>query len=214
MLKLDAVSSSSRLAARASSRSPTASMISTCAGKNRVRCSRSLVAADHATDGAGRRVSISLRQAQQRESRLRLDARPAGVAVGRLGRCEFAAQPMNLRLLIVRAAGRLALDVAHATLDRATRLLDGLRPGAAHLHDLRAVDEAVSREHAELRMSVAPAAQRRSPLADAIERIDPVAARDRAAIDDAGHDRRQLARGGGHHRLVQQREPALEPTLG
>ena len=169
---------------------------------------------DHAADGARRRVPIPLSQAQERQARLRLHARPAGAAIGRLGRCEFAAQPMNLRLLIMRAAGRLALDVAHATLDRATRLLDGLRPGAAHLHDLRAVDEAVSGEHAELRMSLAPAAQRRGPLAHAVERIDAVAARDRAAVDDAGDDRRQLARGGGHHRLVQQGESALELTLG
>jgi len=75
------------------------------------------------------------------------------------------------------------------------------------------MDEAVCCEHAELRMSVTPVAECRSPLADAVECVDAVTARDRAAINDAGYDRRQLARRGGDHCLVQQCKSAIEPTL-
>src|SRR6185503_17729035 len=85
-------------------------------------------ASDHAADGAGCRISISLRQTQERQSGLRLYARPAGAAVSRLGRIELAAESMNLGLLIVRAPSRLSLDVAHATLDCATRFFDCFRP--------------------------------------------------------------------------------------
>ena len=74
----------------------------------------------------GRSVAVSLSQTQQRQTRLRFDARPAGVAIGRLGRCELAAQPLNLRFLVMRAAARLSLHGMHATADRATSLLDGL----------------------------------------------------------------------------------------
>src|SRR5262249_25477928 len=166
-----------------------------------------------AADGARRGVPLSLSQAQARQPRLRLHSGAAGVAIGSLGQSEFPAQPMNLGLLVIRTACRLALDVAHATLHRAASLLDRFRPRTADLQDLGPVDEAVPGKHAELVMSVAPIGESRSPLADAVERVDPVAARDSGAIDDARHDRRELAGGGGHHRLVHQRKAAIEQAL-
>src|SRR5689334_16094833 len=100
---------------------------------------------------------------------------------------------MNFRLLVVRPAGRVTLNVAHTSRHRATGLIDGLRPGATHLHDLSPVNETVSCEHAELGISVAPDGQRCSPFTNAVERENPMAARDSGAIDDTRHDWRQLA---------------------
>ena len=120
---------------------------------------------------------------------------------------------MNFCLLVVSPAGSVALNGAHAALHRATCLVDRLRPGATHLHDFGAVHEAVPGEHAELRIGVAPARKRRSPFANALQRKDAMATGDRGAIDDASHDRRQLARGGGHHGLIQQRKTTIDLTL-
>lgn len=68
---------------------------------------------------------------------------------------------MNLRLLIVRAARGLSIEGAHTAFHRAPGLVERLRPGSAHLHDLRPIDEAVPSEHDELGLSVAPAMQGR-----------------------------------------------------
>jgi hypothetical protein len=144
---------------------------------------------------------------------LRFETRSAGLAICRLGELELAAQPMNFCLLVVSPAGSVTLDSAHATLHGATCLVDRLGPGATHLHDFRPVDETVPREHAELRVGIAPARKRRSPLANALERKDAVAARDRRAIDDSRYDGRQLARSGSHHGLIQQPETTIDLTL-
>jgi hypothetical protein len=71
----------------------------------------------------------------------------------------------------------------------------------------------MSREHDEMGMSGTPTRKCCGPLAHAIERVDPVAARDGAAIDDARHDGRQLACGCRYHRFVHQGEPGVESAL-
>jgi hypothetical protein len=144
---------------------------------------------DHAADRAGRGVSITLREAQECQSGLRFGSEAAGVAVGGFGILEFAAQAMDFCLLVVRAAGRLSFGRTHAALHRATSFHDGLCPRAAHLHDFGAMDQAMSGEHAELGMRFAPNGQRCRPFADAIERIDALAACYGAAVVDAGDDR-------------------------
>src|SRR5262249_47690714 len=117
---------------------------------------------------------------------------------------------MNLRLLIVRSAGALSIERADTAFHRAPGLFERLGPGSAHLHDLRPIGEAVSSEHDQLRLSVAPAMQGRGPLARSVERIDPLAARDRVAIDEPRHQWCQLTRGRGDHRLVHQGQSFVE----
>ena len=60
------------------------------------------------------------------------------------------------------------------------------------------------------RLALAPDGERGRPLARALDRVDALAARDHAAIDEAGEDRRELARGRHQHALVQQRHAALD----
>ena len=145
--------------------------------------------AHQTADGAGGRLPVPLSQAQEGQPRLRLHAVAAGALVGRLGLGHLTAHPMNLRLLIVRAAGGLSIEGAHTAFHRAPGLFERLRPGSAPLHDLRPIGEAVPSEHDELGLSVAPAMQGRGPLARSVERIDPLAARDRVAIDEPCHQR-------------------------
>src|SRR5690348_16211003 len=54
---------------------------------------------DDAADEVGRALTVPLRQAQQRESRLRIEARATGIAVGCFCLRKLAAQAMDLGLL-------------------------------------------------------------------------------------------------------------------
>jgi hypothetical protein len=113
-----------------------------------VRCSRSPVALTRRRTALAAVLTVPLSQAQEGQPRLRLDAAAARAAVGRLGLGHLTAHPMNLRLLIVRAAGGLSIErpTQHST---APGLVERLRPGSAHLHDLRPIDDSAP-EHDEL----------------------------------------------------------------
>ena len=65
------------------------------------------------------------------------------------------------------------------------------------------MDEAGAGEGDELRLRLAPGGERCRPLARPVDRIDPLAAGDDGAIDDAGDHRRQLAGARRHHGLVE-----------
>ena len=76
---------------------------------------------------------------------------------------------MDLSLLIVSPASRLALDMPHAALDGATSFIDRLGPGTTHFENLGAMHQTVAGEHAELRVRVTPGGERGCPLAHAIK---------------------------------------------
>ena len=132
-----------------------------------------------------------LRQPQQRQPRLRLDALPARLAVRLLGGGEVALQAVQLPLAVERLAGGPRSSAT--TRAGLPRLGERLGPGAAHLHDLGAVDEAAAGERDEVLLLLAPARQRGGPLLRAAQLVELLAAVDHAAVDEAGGDRRQLA---------------------
>ena len=78
------------------------------------------------------------------------------------------------------------------------------------LHNLGAVHEAAAGEGDQVGLLGAPAGQRRRPLARPAKLRGLLAPVDHAAVDDAGDDRRELAGGHGHHRLVQEPDPTVE----
>jgi hypothetical protein len=92
-------------------------------------------------------------------------------------------------------------------------LLEGLVPGAAKLHDLGAVDAALTGEGNQVGLGLAPTRQGRGPLVSAADGVHLVARADHAAVDDARHDRGELVDGHGDHRFVAQREPLLDTSL-
>ena len=115
-------------------------------------------------------------------------------------------------MLVERRAGRVLAMPVGVLLAGPARLGQRVRPCALELQDLRAMHQARRGEDHHLALLLAPAAERGRPLASAAERVDPLAAVDHAAVDQTGHHRRQLAGRDRDHRLVEQREPLLDPA--
>ena len=183
--------SSSLQAARASSNSPAASMISTYAGSSSARRRRSERSATARRMAATRRIDAPLRQPQLREPRLRLPAGGARGAVGLFGAVELALEPKELGLAIEGEARCrvVGLDEAPAG---STRLLERVRPRPAVLQDLGAVDEAAPCEGDHVRLLPAPAVECQRPLTRAAKLEDLLAREDDGAVDEARDDRRQV----------------------
>ena len=111
----------------------------------------------------GRRLPLA--EPEQRKSGLRFEAEVTGLPVRPRRRRKLAAQPVDLADPVARLAGRLAIRRLETSLPRSTRLIQRRRPGTVELEQLRAMDEAASREADELGLPLAPARKRRRPLA-------------------------------------------------
>ena len=159
-------------------------------------------------------VAISLRQAQQRQARLRLEPAPTCLAVRLLGGAPLASKPVDLSLSV---EGLPADPFVEHSLDealaRSPRLLEGGVPSALQLHDLGAMHEADAGMGHHARLLLAPAGQGVGPLASAAQFVHALPEPDRVAVDDSCDDRRQLSSSDGHHHLVQQPETLLEMPL-
>ena len=189
-------------------------MISTYAGSSADALERLRRLADCSADRGGRGIDFALRQPQQRQARLRLEATPTRLAVGVLGGIELPPQPMDLPLSVVGlAAGELVEDAPREPLGGSPRLLQGLLPRAAQLHDLGAVDEAETVVGDHLGLALAPPRQRLGPLPGVAELVGVATEGDRVAVDDPGDDRRQLARRGGDQDLVDQPQALGDPPV-
>ena len=111
---------------------------------------------------------------------------------------------MDLPLSIVGlAAGELVQDTPREPLGGSPRLLQGLLPRSAQLHDLGAVDQAEAIVGDHLGLALTPPRQRLGPLPRMAELAGVKTEGDRVAVDDPGDDRRQLARGRGDQDLEQ-----------
>src|SRR5262249_30232547 len=88
-----------------------------------------------------------------------------------------------------------------------------LCPVAAQLHQFRAPYQAMTAIGNQIGLSLAPLLQRRRPLLRASPVEDLAAGVEHTAVDSPGRKRRNLARGHGHHRLIQQGYPAGNLSL-
>ena len=129
----------------------------------------------------------------------------ACVPVGLLGGGGLAPQAVDLALPVV-APARPPRGSPPARSARAARRASSqrVRPRAVQLHDLGPVHEARPAEADHVGLLRAPPRQRRRPLVRAARLVRGLAADDHAAVHEAVDDRRQLARGDRHHRLVEQ----------
>ena len=129
---------------------------------------------------------------------------PTGWRAGSLLRLlDVAPEPVQLRLLVQGGADR---GLARQPLTGSLHLVHRVAPGAVHRHDLGAMHEALTSIRNEIRLRLAPMAQRGRPLLGPaqIERL--LAGFDRTAVHDPRDHRRHLA---GRHRndhLVEQRQ--------
>ena len=71
------------------------------------------------------------------------------------------------------------------------------------LHDLRPVHQTLTTERDQIRLSLAPPAQRGGPLLGTPKVEDLLTGVDHRAVDDADDDRGDLLGGDGHHGFVQ-----------
>src|SRR5260370_833114 len=105
-----------------------------------------------------------------RQPRVRRLPAGAGPKVDLLGGGRLAAQAVDLGLLVQGVAARAGVRARQAR-GRAARLLDRLGPGAAQLHDLRAMDQAARAERDQLRLPLPPPGHRGRPLAGTIRSL-------------------------------------------
>lgn len=98
---------------------------------------------------------------------------------------------MDLPLSIVGlTAGELVEDTPREPLGGPPRLLEGLLPRSAQLHDLRAMDQAETVVGDHLGLALAPPRQCLGPLPGIAELVGVATEGDRVAVDDPGDDRR------------------------
>ena len=181
------------------------------AGRQQRRAARSLCRLRQgAVDCGGRCVSLPLGKPQQREPGLRLPAEPTRVAVRRLGSGEVPLHAEDFACDVCRLARSPAVAAGEAARERSLSLLDGLAPVAVELEDLRAMHQAAAAERNKVGLAFAPPRQRRRPLPRPTQLVRILAGEDHAAVDDAAHDRRQLAACHRYHRLVEQAQPLFD----
>ena len=116
---------------------------------------------------------------------------------------------MKLSFPVQRQSDTTLVPRVDEALPRPLCLFERERPVAVQLQDLRAVNEASTRERQHVRLPVAPSRQSGSPLPRTPHLVHLLTGQDHAAIDDASHDRRELARRDRHHGLVEESEPFL-----
>ncbi len=110
---------------------------------------------------------------------------------------------MHLGLLVEGGAGR-RLAARHEALARLLRRVDGVRPRAMQLQDLRPMHEAVAAERDEVRLGVTPVGERSGPLLRPAQVEHLLARLDHAAVDGAGDHLRHLVGGHRDHDFVEQ----------
>ena len=150
--------------------------------------------------------------AQEGQTRLWFPPALVRVAVCLLGRGEVALQAMNLALLVTGLGGDALVHRLRAPFLCPVRFFERVSPRALKLQDLGAMHQARPGEADQVGLLLAPLRQGRCPLARAAQLVRVLAAEDDTAIDHAADDRRQLARGDGHHRLVHQPETLRRPA--
>ena len=150
-------------------------------------------------------VDSVLGQPEQCQSRLRLLALPGCRAIRPLRCLEVATQAMQVSLHAERPAeGPL---VQHSLVGDVLCLLEGRLPASLQLHDLRPMDQADAGVGHHVGLTLAPEREGGGPFPGAAQLVHALTDRDRVAVEDAGHDRRELAARDRGHALVHEPEP-------
>jgi hypothetical protein len=167
----------------------------------------------HAADRGPSGVDLALGQPQLRKPGVWLAAPPTGLAVGLLGLGELSAQAVQLALQVEPCAGRRLLWSLYEPLARLPRGIDGIGPCALQVHDLGAVDQALTAVEHHLGLRLAPPGQRRRPLARPAQVEALLACGDRRAVHEPGNDRRDLIGHDRDHGLVEHGQSVGDPAL-
>jgi hypothetical protein len=161
---------------------------------------------DGAADRGSGGIHPALGQSQKRQSRFRHPSSLIGFVIGVLGFGELSPEPVELGPLVERRT-ELRLGRHRQPFAGTPCLVQGIRPRAAQLQDLRPVHHVPAPVGNQIRLRRTPLAQRRRPLLRPPHIQDLLTRLDHAAVDDPSGDRRDLARRDSHHGLVEQHHP-------
>ena len=158
---------------------------------------------ESAPDRRGRRVDLTLRQTEQRQSWLRLTSALVRTRVGLFRLGELASKSMDFAAPIERRSRRRPRD---QELTRALCVARGLVPLAPQLQDFGAVEQTFAAIAHEIGLRRAPLRKRGRPFirAPQIERL-PTAFQ-HAAVDIAGHEWGHLTCDHRSHRFIEERD--------
>ena len=109
-------------------------------------------------------------------------------------------------MLVPRVTDRGMRRRFQQQLARALDLGERVQPGTAEHHDLRTMRETLPAEFDEIGLGVAPAAERRRPLARPPEIEEAMTRLDHRAVDDARDERRCLPERHRDHRIIENRK--------
>ena len=160
---------------------------------------------DDPADRGNGGVDVVLRQPEQCQPRLRLLALSGCGAIRPLGCSKVATQAMQVSLDVQRPAeGPL---VQHSLRRDVLCFLEGRLPASLQLHDLGAMNQADAGVGDHVGLTLAPEREGGGPLPGAAQLVHALTDRDRVAVEDAGHDRREPAARHRHHALVHEPQP-------
>ena len=197
-----AISANSAAAARAFSRSPAASRISTAAASILARAGANARVEQNTADRRGRGVDLALRETKQRQAWLWLSSALVRARVRRFGLRELAPQSMDLTDAVERRTRR---GPGRQQLTRILRVLCGIIPFPAQLHDFGAIEQALTAVAHQVGLRGTPFRERHRPLVGAAQIEGLLAGLEDDAIDVAREDWRHVAGNHRDHRFVEQR---------
>ena len=150
-------------------------------------------------------IDPTLSKPQLRQTRLWLASPLVGLPVRHLCLSELTPEAVELGPHVISGAeGRLARRLGQPVACP-LHLRHGIRPRTAEQHQLGAVDQALAAVEHQLRLRVAPAAERRRPLLGPTHVEHLLAPLDHRAVEVSDRRRGHLVRRDRHHRLVEQR---------
>ncbi len=164
---------------------------------------------EHATDRRCRRCDVAFGKSQQGEPGGRIPAQLAGGPIRRQRVGELAAEAVQFALLVASHTERRVERLGEAR-GRVLGLDGRRRPVAVDLEQLGTVHEALPAVRHEVGLRRAPVVEGLGPFGGAAQLEDVDTRLDHRAVDDAGRDRRDLARRHRHHRLVHRAQPGGE----
>src|SRR5688500_4597535 len=159
-----------------------------------------------------RDIRLTLREAHQRQARLRVSSTPARFAIRLLGGSVIPTKALQLRLLIEGRGNGTVLRTTEKMVARVARDRDRIRPVAVQLHDLGATHETLARVRNQIRLRLTPLCESSGPFAGTpcVEHLQRRF--DDTTVDVAREDRGYLTSFEGNHRFVEERNALAYAT--
>src|SRR5687768_4501769 len=159
-----------------------------------------------------RDIRLTLREAHQRQARLRVSSTPARFAIRLLGGSVIPTKALQLRLLIEGRGNGTVLRTTEKMVARVARDCDCVRPVAVQLHDLGATHETLAGVGNQIRLRMTPLCESGGPFAGTPCVEDLQGCLDDTTVDIAREDGGHLTSLQCNHRFVKERDAIAYAT--